>query len=99
MSNTLSAMRGVHTCQAQNKKAWNNVFMMANGNFMSLSNDKKGIKAHIDVSCNQMVRIEIEGRNKFGKPTVKRMTVTAYEGVINKTITRLLSMVANDVSK
>ena len=99
MSNTLSAMRGVHSIQAANKKALSNVFMMTNGNFMSLSNDKKGIKACIDVSSNQMVRIEIEGRNKRGKQIVKKITVTAYENVINNSITRLLSMIANDVTK
>lgn len=99
MPNTLSAMRVVHSVQAQNKKLWSNVFMMANGSYMSLSNDKKGIKACIDVSQNQMVRIEVAGRNKRGKQIVRHLTVMAYENIVNSAITRLLDMVANDVTK
>ena len=99
MPNIQATMTSVLKIQAQNTKAWNNVFMMPNAHFMSLANDKKGIKAIISVEANQMVRVEMQGRNKRGKPISRKFTVTPYENVVNRTIGRLLQIIASDTTR
>ena len=99
MLNTIMTMNLVQRAQSQDTKTWSKVFLMPDSHFMSLSNDKKDIKAYVNIINFQQASVEVEGRNKYGKKIIKKVTVVAYENIVNSSITRLLAMVANDRSK